>query len=114
MKKYYDILEVKQTDTLEIVKKSYYSLVKQYHTDVNQDPAALEKIKKINEAWDWVKKYHNKKTVSNSYVDYSDVDFFNFSFNENSQEFFDLESFIEVLLKEYEKYERDANKNRKT
>lgn len=58
MKKYYDVLDVDNSYTLDNIKKSYYDLVKQYHTDVNSDPAALEKIKKINEAWDWIKKNH--------------------------------------------------------
>lgn len=46
------ILEVSETSTKEEIKKQYKSLVKIWHPDINKDPEAEAKFKKINEAYD--------------------------------------------------------------
>lgn len=50
MKNYYKILEVEENATDEEIKKSYRSLSKKYHPDVN--PQGAEKFKEINEAYE--------------------------------------------------------------
>ena len=55
MENYYDILEVSQKASKEIITKAYRTLVKKYHPDANSKndkPIDDEKIKKINEAYD--------------------------------------------------------------
>lgn len=54
MENYYDILEVSQKASEEIIEKAYKVLVKKYHPDLQkpQDKkTAEEKLKKINEAY---------------------------------------------------------------
>lgn len=50
MKDYYKILEVEEKSSADEIKKSYRSLSKKYHPDVNPDGA--EKFKDIAEAYD--------------------------------------------------------------
>lgn len=50
MKDYYKILEVEENASDEEIKKSYRSLSKRFHPDVNPDGA--EKFKEINEAYE--------------------------------------------------------------
>jgi len=50
MKDYYKILEVEENSSDEDIKKSYRSLSKKFHPDVNPDGA--EKFKEINEAYE--------------------------------------------------------------
>src|SRR3989338_1010237 len=47
---YYATLGVSKTASKEEVKKAYKKLAKQYHPDINKNPDASEKFKKINEA----------------------------------------------------------------
>lgn len=52
---YYEILEVSEKASNEIIKKAYNIFVKKYHPDVvpqNEKAFAEEKIKKINEAYE--------------------------------------------------------------
>jgi curved DNA-binding protein CbpA len=48
MKDYYKILELKQTASLDEIKKAYRTLSKRYHPDVNKH--GIEQFKAINEA----------------------------------------------------------------
>ena len=45
----------------EDIKKQYKSLVKKWHPDSNKDPSATEKIKNINEAFNYLKNNNNKQ-----------------------------------------------------
>lgn len=51
LKEAYSILEIPQTSTPEEAKKKYRELTKKFHPDVNKEPGAEDKFKKINEAY---------------------------------------------------------------
>jgi len=55
LKEAYAILELSPGATPEEVKKKYRELTKKYHPDINKEPGAEEKFKKINEAHEVVK-----------------------------------------------------------
>jgi DnaJ-class molecular chaperone len=48
LKDYYKMLDIKQTATLDEIKKAYRTLSKRYHPDVNKN--GVEQFKSINEA----------------------------------------------------------------
>ena len=48
---YYDILGIPRNADDKEVKKAYRNLARKYHPDVNKEPGAEEKFKKINEAY---------------------------------------------------------------
>ena len=51
-KDYYQVLEAEQNAPQEKIKESYRRLAFQYHPDRNRgNPAALERMKEINEAY---------------------------------------------------------------
>lgn len=54
MVNYYEILEVSQKASKEVIEKAYKALAKKYHPDLNQDnkKEAEMKMQKINEAYD--------------------------------------------------------------
>ncbi len=54
MKNYYEILEVNEKASDEVIEKAYKVLVKRYHPDLNASNKqyAERKIKEINEAYD--------------------------------------------------------------
>src|ERR1035437_2497404 len=54
IKEAYSILEIPQTSTPEEAKKKYRELSKKFHPDVNKDPGAESKFKKINEAYTYI------------------------------------------------------------
>jgi curved DNA-binding protein CbpA len=52
MKNYYEILEVSQKASIEVIEKAYKTLAKKYHPDGNVDKKVAEaKMKEINEAY---------------------------------------------------------------
>lgn len=55
MKNYYELLEVSEKASPEVIKKAYITLVKKYHPDLqpnSEKKSAEEKIKEINEAYE--------------------------------------------------------------
>jgi len=54
---YYEILKIDKYSTTKAIKKHYYSLAKKYHPDKNKgDKKYEEKLKKINQAFEEIKK----------------------------------------------------------
>ena len=57
LKRYYDILEISPTSSIDEVKRSYRSLVRKYHPDINRpvdergEILLKEKMAAINEAY---------------------------------------------------------------
>ncbi len=52
MSDYYELLEVPKTATADELKKAYRRLARQYHPDVNPEPAAGEHFKEISKAYE--------------------------------------------------------------
>jgi len=52
---YYQILGVSRNAETSDIKKSYRKLARKYHPDVNQEDAAEEKFKEVNEAYEVLK-----------------------------------------------------------
>src|SRR3954453_8267951 len=48
---HYEILEISESASLEVVRAAHRALVKRYHPDVGED-ADPERMKLINEAWE--------------------------------------------------------------
>src|SRR5262245_52658655 len=51
-KDYYGILGVPRDATADDIKRAYRKLARQYHPDINPDPAAQERFKEINAAYE--------------------------------------------------------------
>lgn len=49
---YYELLGVDLDSDYESIKKAYYKLAKENHPDINPDPKALEKFKKVSKAYE--------------------------------------------------------------
>ena len=65
MKNYYEILEVSENASPEVIEKAYKTLVKKYHPDLQPSEKKQEaenKIKMINEAYDTLSNSQKKET----------------------------------------------------
>lgn len=87
-KNYYEILEVDKNASPEIIEKSYKTLVKKYHPDLQENNLKNiyeEKIKKINEAYDILSDSEKRKNydlnLKNTEIS---IDEFNNLINENN------------------------------
>jgi molecular chaperone DnaJ len=75
----YAALELTNTATAEEIKAAHRRLVMQYHPDRNQEPAALEKFKAVQSAYDILsdeskrKEYDLKMATGNPFAGWSDV-----------------------------------------
>jgi len=49
---FYDVLGVSRSATGDEIQRAYRKLARQYHPDVNKDPAAEERFKEVAEAYD--------------------------------------------------------------
>lgn len=58
---YYQILGVSRTASQEEIQRAYRKLARQYHPDVNKDPAAHEKFKQVSEAYEVLKDPEKRK-----------------------------------------------------
>jgi molecular chaperone DnaJ len=88
MKDYYKILEVEENASDDDIKKSYRSLSKKYHPDVN--PEGAEKFKEIAEAYDFLsdktKRAQYNSSKNNPYSNTPFQDIFNSMFTGGQQQ----------------------------
>ncbi len=54
LKNYYHILELPTGASLDDIKRSYRSLVKRYHPDLNKEPDASRKFMEVHEAYEFL------------------------------------------------------------
>lgn len=65
MKNYYEILEVSENASKEVIDKAYKVLAKKYHPDLQEEKnkkSAEEKIKSLNEAYEILSNPEKRKT----------------------------------------------------
>lgn len=68
MKNYYEILEVNENASKEVIDKAYKVLAKKYHPDLQEErnkKAAEEKIKSLNEAYEILSNPEKRKIYDN-------------------------------------------------
>lgn len=78
--KYYEILQVKETDTIEVIKKKYKLLARKWHPDRHPPETKLNaetKFKEISKAYKEIEKNHGKPGFYGKM--HSDGDFKNFT-----------------------------------
>ena len=67
----YEVLGIKEGASEEEIKRAYRELVKKYHPDQYRDnplsKLAEEKLREVNEAYDYLMKNHSQKRSSSSY-----------------------------------------------
>jgi molecular chaperone DnaJ len=87
MKDYYKILEIEENATDDQIKKSYRTLSKKYHPDVN--PEGTEKFKDIAEAYEILSNKEKRNAYlsskNNPFADSPFADMFNQMFNQQSR-----------------------------
>lgn len=64
--RYYEILEASRNATQDEIRRAYLKRAKMYHPDVNPDPEAHEKFKKINEAYEVLSDLTHRASYDNS------------------------------------------------
>ena len=71
LKKFYQLLGVSESDSLESIKNKYRNIIKEYHPDTIQGKGlpeefinfANKKLVDFNEAYNEIKKHKEKKTL---------------------------------------------------
>ncbi|MBV69603.1 MAG: molecular chaperone DjlA, partial [Pelagibacterales bacterium] len=71
LKKFYELLNVSENDSLESIKKKYRDIIKEYHPDTIQGKGlpeefinfANKKLVDFNEAYNEIKKHKEKTTL---------------------------------------------------
>jgi len=129
--KYLNILKVNATDSLDTIKSAYRKLVAKYHPDRQTDDVAKElaneKLKMVNQAYEYLCKYYDtyssgqstnyenytqEETTYNSnysYEDYSEeYQEDNYAYNDNANNF---ENDYDDEYTYYEPYEQQNNSN---
>lgn len=101
MKDYYKILEVEENASEDDIKKSYRTLSKKYHPDVNPDGA--EKFKEIAEAYeilgDKTKRNQYNSSKNNPYAGTPFQDIFNSMFSQQNPNFRQRKSAPDKVIK---------------
>ena len=90
-KDYYKILGVSKTSSLDDIKKSFRSLAKEYHPDINKNPEAKFKMQEILEAYEVLsndakrKEYDRKGTFDSPNIknESYNTNYYDFKYNYN-------------------------------
>lgn len=64
--RYYEILGLDKSATIENIKRAYRLIIRKYHPDVNKDPEAAEIARKINEAFQILSDPNKRLVYDNS------------------------------------------------
>lgn len=65
MQDHYEVLGISKSASPEEIKSAYRSLSKKFHPDINKEPDAEEKFKKINEAYSVLSNSESKNSYDN-------------------------------------------------
>ncbi len=102
MKNYYEILEVSENASQEVIEKAYKALAKKYHPDV-QSPEKIkwaeEKFKEISEAYEVLSNEDNKSQYDLEFENSKQLENSNDNYNDNYEE----------LLSQNEELEREVH-----
>lgn len=82
MVNYYEILEVSENASKEVIEKAYKALVKKYHPDLQPDSGKIEaekKIKIVNEAYEILSDESKKQKYDNKLNEYRTKQYSQFS-----------------------------------
>ena len=97
MKQYFELLDVKDGDTINDIQKKYKKLAKKSHPDMYVDPIKKKeaeiKFKELGNAYSYFKRYHN---TTNNFGNFSESFGHNFYGNMDSEE--DFKNFTEKLI----------------
>jgi curved DNA-binding protein CbpA len=66
-KDYYQILQVESAAETEVIKDSFEKLAKKFHPDVNKEPAALNRMKDLNVAFEVLSNPAKKAAYDSKY-----------------------------------------------
>ena len=61
MEKFYEILDIHSSASVENIKKAYRRLAQRYHPDRNSDPATVEKFRQVKQAYEALMAAHIPK-----------------------------------------------------
>ena len=109
MKNYYEILEVSQNASSEVIEKAYKALAKKYHPDANPDNAkeAEEKFKEIGEAYEVLSDVNKKSEYDYQLESY--MNNLNNANQYNNEDYNNLMSHTQQLEDELEYIKRNSN-----
>jgi DnaJ-class molecular chaperone len=86
VKEYYLLLQIDDTKTLEDITSSFRKLAKLYHPDINHSPEATDKLRRIIEAYDWMKKNHIQRKPKEKSKPKSHDNMFHWTFQNESRQ----------------------------
>ena len=111
MKNYYEILEVSQNASSEVIEKAYKALAKKYHPDanLNNTKEAEEKFKEISEAYEILSNANKKAEYDYDLQSYMDSLYNSNKYNNNDYE--NLILHTQELENELESLKRNNNTN---
>ena len=108
-KNYYDILQINQNASPEIIEKAYKTLAKKYHPDLQEESnkkEAEEILKEINEAYEILsnpdKKALYDQNLKDETISNINLNSFNSTTNENPETDIDQKKFDEIRKEQQE------------
>lgn len=117
-KNYYDILQINQNASPEIIEKAYKTLAKKYHPDLQEESnkkEAEEILKEINEAYEILSNPEKKalydQNLKNETISQEDYDRIYYQNEELREELNNLTN--DIINKNYKPNQEDINKIKK-